>query len=231
MPRKLCLDDLIQAKEKHQFLWTWREGKFPPKRTYTEKNSRTQLHLQCGVCKQWHWVEWSTLRRGASRCCWDCVRFPTLEKMQEIVATYNMFWKPSLIFKSDPKTKRRVFLFECKCGKKQWVRWNHFQQGLTRGCKSCTSAQLKHGLSKDPLFRTWRSFKGYVDKIWLKFENFKKWATPLYSPGWKLIRINVAMPYGPDNCDYVPINKRDLGKEINLSPGPLELPTGLRKAN
>ena len=232
MPKKLTTEDLLAAKALHGFLWTWVK-KFPDKKTNKEQNSRTHLHLKCGSCGEWHWVEWSGLRDGRTRCCWDCTRLPTMEQMQALVIKFDMFWKPSLEFKKDPKTRRRIYLMECKCGKTQWVRWNHFQQGLTRGCKSCTSGLRTHGRSKDPLYVSWRALKKNKRDLvpeWRQFIHFRQWAKPLWAPGWKLVRFDNSQPFGPDNCDYVPINRRNY-VPLQESPDTIKLPTGNLSTN
>ena len=154
--------------------------------------------------------------------------------MQALVIKYDMFWKPSLEFKKDPKTKRRSYRMECRCGKTQFVRWNHYQQGLTRGCKSCTSALKTHGKSKDPLFVSWRGLKknnpNQICSEWKSFDNFRRWAKPLWARGWKLMRLDPTLPYGPDNCDYMPISRRNI-VPLQESPDTIRLPKGNLSAN
>lgn len=143
--------------------------------------------LFCGVCKDERWVRWSSLRAGATKCCSKCTRLPTLEKMHHIVKKYDLFWKPTLVFKRDIKTKRRLYWMTCKCGLKRWVRWNQFSMGLVRGCRSCSAIDAIKA-PKDPMFRAKHPMKQAWYRIiktcketkranpWKDFVSFKSWS-------------------------------------------------------
>ena len=65
---------------------------------------------------------------------------------------------------------------------------------------------------------------------WAEFKGFEAWASKLFEPGWKLIRLNRNLPYGPDNCDYTPINRKKIAaiKQATQTPADI-LPTNERQ--
>lgn len=93
------------------------------------------------------------------------------------------------------------------------------------GCRSCR--RKTHGLRYDPLYLSWHGLKKkrkpFVPE-WENFQTFERWARPYYEKGWKLIRVNATLPYGPDNCDYVPIRRKKLQW---VAAGDTALPIGL----
>lgn len=70
---------------------------------------------------------------------------PTIEKMKAIIEKYKLLWTPTVFFKRDPVTKRRIFLMRCKCGTSRYVRWNKFSMGLSVGCRKCVAELKKLG--------------------------------------------------------------------------------------
>ncbi len=179
MAKRLTLDDLIRAKEMHGFEWTWKPGEFPPKRTDTEKGSRTYLQLYCGKCHNPSWVEWGALKRGASKCCRDCSKLPTIETLRELAEKFKTKWVPTHEWKM--KNGRRYFWMICECKEGGWVKWNSFRSGKATGCRSCASPLKTHGLSGDPIYRIWRDLLKNYDQVgWKSFVSFNRWAKPLW---------------------------------------------------
>jgi hypothetical protein len=141
--------------------------------------------------------------------------------MKEIAKKYQMLWLPTMQFKSDPKTKRRVYKMRCSgCFGDFWVRWNHYQQGRSKGCGGCLK-RLSAGSLKDtskyyksPLRQEWRRlglYKGlerYKDKFhWQTFEEFEKWALANNYNQYETPRLTRKINkdgFTPENCYWKP---------------------------
>lgn len=129
--------------------------------------------------------------------------------------------------------KRKMYWLICRCGTGKWIRWAHLSKGERMGCRSCR--KKTHGKRYTPLYQTWFKIKPEAIPSWQDFLTFEKWAAPLYEKGWKLIRIDSNLPYGPNNCDYVPIRKKKARSgdpaslQANLVSLPIVLPSGLRR--
>lgn len=92
------------------------------------------------------------------------------------------------------------------------------------GCRSCR--RKTHGLRYHPLYLSWHGLKKkrkpFVPE-WENFKTFERWARGFYEKGWKLIRVDATLPYGPDNCDYVPICRK---RGVIVPVGEAALPIG-----
>jgi hypothetical protein len=155
--------------------------------------------------------------------------------MNRIIKKYGMLWIPSLIHRLDPKTHRRAFRMTCACGKNQWVRWNHFQQGNPAGCRSCVARLKKSGNldpywhSKHPIRQAWYSMRQQSKRSgfsiwyeWLDYEKFKNWSlTNGFDPGKRFSRKNWDEAFLPENChwfryktlsdDILPVGLQNIG--------------------
>jgi len=213
VPKILTLEDLNSVKEKIGFHWKW-NPLFLPQKKIVGKSARAYFYLTCSLCTKQFWVEWGSLKMGRSMCCTRCTakkRVPTIEEMLAIVKKYDMLWQPTNINKIDGKTYRRKYWMKCICGKPEWVRWNHFQQGSTHGCKSCSTRRIKNGLdesdySKGELKKFWYYINRYirekqVTKMWNDYGHFRKWALSTgYRKGAKLLRKNSRGNFEEENC-------------------------------
>lgn len=155
---------------------------------------------------------------------------PKVITRDRLIATIQKFdglWKvpEPYVWKLD-HTKRRVYFLTCKCGKSKWVAWRKIVQGECLGCRSCR--RKTHGMRYDPIYLSWHGLrKKRVEMVpeWQRsWKTFYKWAKPLYAKGWKLIRVDSKLPYGPDNCDYVPICRKRI--EVASTSNVLTLPIG-----
>ena len=121
-----------------------------------------------------------------------------------------------------------MWLCQCECGNTKIVRGYNLRSGHTKSCgcyivELTVKRQLKHGLSKHPLYNVWyslidrctnthhRLYNRYgargitVCKQWLdSYEEFYHWAI---SNGWKkglqIDRRNNDGNYEPENCRFV----------------------------
>lgn len=232
-PNLPTVADLQACKDKHGFAWYWK--KVTPESKVVDYR-RYYFNLICGICQSFHWVSWDSLRAGTSHCCASCSKLPTEERIQEIIEKYQVLWRPTypLSWKSS-SDDRRMFHMKCQCGRKQFVRWSKFSQGQAIGCRSCMTGLRTHGLSSDPIYRTWRYLR-YEGRLlceeWKEFEGFRLWARKYYHPDFEIILWDKHLPYGPDNCDYVPRSRQDIKVEglTDLPAGTIRLKK-LRKSN
>lgn len=137
----------------------------------------------------------------------------------------------------------------CVCGSIFVTKQVSIESGHTRscGCFHDESAaktgvrNLKHGLSRDPLFNCWRqlksrclnqndaNFKDYggrgitVFQEWIDdFEAFKKWALSHgYKRGLRIDREKNDLGYSPDNCRFVThkVNQNNRRNNVILTMG------------
>lgn len=211
MPKKLTINDLNKVKEKLNIHWSWNSLVLPQKKL-VGSTCRAYFYLTCTLCDKQFWVEWGAVKLGRSKCCSNCTSLVSLEEMMTIVKKYNILWQPTTIFKIDEKTNRRKYWMKCICGKQQWIRWNHFQQGTATGCRSCTVRRANNGLDKSnysrcDLKKFWyrmnRSIReqNNVTKSWNNYEEFKSWADSTnYIEGARLVRISSKGNFDNDNC-------------------------------
>jgi hypothetical protein len=226
MAKKITLEMLLQLKAEHRFTWTWKnQTELPPNRvrSFGRGKTKTEFYLNCGGCNTARWILWSELKKKRTSSCRTCAKAPSLEHMREIGKQVDSLYTPTTQWKM--VNKRRYVFMQCKCGDKHWVSWNRFQQGYATGCKSCRSALRTHGRGHAPLQVAWkdlnRRHKDALVEEWKEFKAFEKWARAMWEPGWKLVRINRKKPYGPDNCDYMPINRKNPSARSEL-----QLPVG-----
>ena len=227
MPRILTLDDLLKVKEEIGFHWTWDPIHVMPKSKTVGKSHRRYFHFTC-ICKNKSWVEWGAVKCGRNMSCHRCSRMPTLEQMQSLAKKYGMLWKPTLVFKICPKSKRRMFRMQCACGNWHWVRWAHFQQGRHKGCRSCGMRIAKGTIndpypSKHPIKAQWRriEFDQKINKYpayWHNFEEFKDWSIANgYTNGSEFVlRVrDKDIGYRPETCAWK--NKNTVGGSVNMN--------------
>jgi hypothetical protein len=215
MPRYTTLQDIQDTKDKHHHHWEWDPGKMPEKKNKTP--SRAYYYLTCGLCKNKHWVLFSNIKKGVSKCCARCSKLPTLEKMHALIKKHNMLWIPSLIHK--PGSKSRYFWMKCGgCSKHFWVRWQRFSQGAGRACRSCSKRQSAGSIKdptkfyKHPIRVAWRRIlfdHGVVNKEikgtlpeWKDFSAFKDWCMSngfSASTAPTLEKKDKKKPYTPEN--------------------------------
>lgn len=136
-------------------------------------------------------------------------------------------------------TDRAIYL--CKCGNKKEARISSVKNLHTCSCGCLNKARAskmatKHGLSKHPLWRVWRSVKsrcsnknvsGYKDyggrgiticEEWSKsFYTFYQWCISNgYSKGLQIDRENNNGNYEPSNCRFVTRKVNCNNKRNNL---------------
>ena len=120
------------------------------------------------------------------------------------------------------KRKYRYGLYQCQyCGKEFEVTNTNIRSGNTISC-GCQSDKYKnpHGLTKHPLYSTWRDMKHrcynenakvYKDygargiqicDRWLDINNFIEDMYPTWEEGLSLDRIDVNGNYEPNNCRW-----------------------------
>jgi len=194
-------------------------------RTYSRGDEVVEIKVKCGKCKKEKWVLWREIKKGRSKACRTCAKAPTPGEVMEHAIQIQSLYKPTGDW--EIRGQKRFLLMECICGKRKWVSWNQFQAGTVRGCPKCASGKRICPEGRGPLYESWkllrRRGRGIVVPEWDDFLNFKKWAEPLWSPGWRIIRIDLKLPYGPDNCDYIPISRKNVAP-IKESGG---LPIGM----
>jgi hypothetical protein len=220
-PKTPGVAELQACKDRYGFSWYWKK-ELPESKAV---NEHRYFNLICGICQSFHWVSWDSLKTGTSKCCASCAKLPTEERINEIIEKYKPMWRPIYPYAwKSSSDDRRMFYMQCQCGKKKFVRWAKFSQGQSLGCQSCMSKLKKHGLSTDPIYLTWRYLKSEGHELcpsWRTFEGFRKWAAEFYHPDFKIIRWDKNLPFSPENCDYVPKNRKAI--EVD---GIVSLPTG-----
>lgn len=223
MAKKITLEMFLRLREEHPFIWTWANPKeVPPNRVrrFPCGETKTEFYMRCGGCGTQHWLLWTELKKKRTASCRTCAKAPSLIEMREAGMRVGSSYVPSARWKM--VKNRRYVLMQCTCGSQpRWVSWNRFQQGYATGCKSCKSALRTHGRGHTPLHVTWKDLQRRYGKDiapeWRTFEGFERWAKLLYAPGWKLKRLDSSQPYGPDNCDYMPIKRKNPCLLIELS--------------
>jgi len=213
MAKFMTLERLEAVRQEHQILWEWADGIVPPTRyrkVGKRAENRMEVYLLCGRCRNYRWVDWDILKKGKSKAC---CQMPTLFEMLRIARDLGSLYTPTE--KNELRGNKRYVWMHCKCGTSKWVEWGRLRRGLAQGCASCRNNNRKHDRlhvgMRDPVFVAWQDMlrlrgKRKVTASWHTFENFEEWARPLYTKGWRLKRLDRQRPYGPENCDYVPVN-------------------------
>ncbi len=134
--------------------------------------------------------------------------------------------------------KNRAIICRCECGNEKAIRLVHLVRGRI---KTCGCLNEKHGLSRKPLYRCWRSIKErcyletYINSDRYKdrniqmceewknsFLSFKQWALNNgYDPSLRIDRINNDGNYEPSNCRFVTnqenVNNRETTFKVNYN--------------
>jgi len=111
----------------------------------------------------------------------------------------------------------------CDCGVKKKICGTSITQGKTVSC-GCVGviANLKHGLSRHPLYAIWASMRSRcgnpnneayvwygakgisVSSVWGEFKPFFEWAQKNgYKKGLTIDRVNSDLNYTPGNCRWI----------------------------
>lgn len=132
------------------------------------------------------------------------------------------------------------FICKCDCGNVKSYDAYSVKSGSTKscGCKKssfCKEANVRHGMSKTRLFKTWCSmkrrcygkssdtYKYYgkrginVCEDWMIFENFMNWAFKSgYSDNLTIERLDVNGNYCPENCTWIERALQQKNKRSNV---------------
>lgn len=213
MPRMLTLHDYVKALSGSG--WALIDSLKMPRIRYTEKHHKL-VQILCTKCRTSHWVLYQNVKSGKSKCCKNCSRVPTKERLSALVKKYDMLWSPTAIYKT--KNGRRIYWMVCTgCKKGYWVAWSRFSQGDSTGCKSCAKSR-SHGSLQDktkhykhPIRAAWRlmgahSISRKDQRQWGSFEEFKEWS---YASGYCdsskpiIKKKQKHLPFSPSNCLWV----------------------------
>lgn len=134
--------------------------------------------------------------------------------------------------------KHAMFLCRCtKCGQEKVVVGSSLLNGSSRQCRSCaTKLSRTNDYSGDPIKTVFmgmkqrcynqnhRSYPKYggvgitICDEWLSNPlSFYKWAYDNgYSHGLSIERIDVGMPYSPDNCKFIPLSEQAKNRTMSI---------------
>lgn len=156
--------------------------------------------------------------------------------------TGKRFGKLTVLAKS-PERRGRSFTWicQCDCGRiTHPIVTNRLLHGRTRSCGCLrgdfNKGRATHGLSRSPLYRTWRNMKNRCLNTWAErykhyggrgitvcdewlhnFEAFYDWAIANgYADGLSLDRIDVNGNYCPENCRWADETIQANNKSNNL---------------
>lgn len=127
----------------------------------------------------------------------------------------------------------------CDCGARKTIRRDHVLSGkvVSCGCYGRTLGATNtktHGMSKTPLYRTWKNMRRRCDYMrgaeyyryggrgirvcneWANFTAFYEWAMQNgYQPGLSIDRIDNDGNYCPENCRWVTSKDQALNRSSN----------------
>ena len=144
----------------------------------------------------------------------------------KIIGKHKIIFISEIDSKFTPnKTRIRIGIFKCHCGKEFNCSISHIKSGNTKscGCQKYGKSTLEHGLSKHRTHKIWRdmlqrcnnknnpSYKNYgsrgiivCDEWKNDFKSFYDWAMKNgYEKGLTLDREDNDGSYEPDNCRWV----------------------------
>ena len=126
-----------------------------------------------------------------------------------------------------------LVLVRCDCGNNKMYKYSGFKVSPPKHC-GCNNANIKHGMSKTQLYKSWISMKrrcDYPDEFhtkyykdkgikycdeWKNFDNFMIWALSNgYINGYTIERIDNSKGYYPDNCKWIPKNEQPKNRTNN----------------
>lgn len=137
-----------------------------------------------------------------------------------------------VVAEAPKRRKMRHFLCRCDCGNTITTRLSALRNGKSKSCgclrvEQNRTANLTHGLSHRPLYRTWHGMKqrclnpnavAYehyggrgitICDEWLEYEPFHRWALANgYRKGLSIERIDVDGNYEPSNCTWIARNRQ-----------------------
>ncbi len=121
----------------------------------------------------------------------------------------------------------------CDCGTEKKYKYTGFRVSKPTHC-GCNNGNIKHGMSKTALYRSWASMKRrcdspdelhkkyYKDKgityceEWKDFVCFSNWALSNgYVDGYTIERSDNSKGYCPENCTWIPAKDQGKNKTTN----------------
>ena len=156
--------------------------------------------------------------------------------MKLIDLTSQTFGKLKVLKRAENRDKRVFWLCKCECGNIKEVSAYNLKSGKIKSCGCLKNyGNLKHGLSKSHLYKTWQKMKNRcynknnkdykycgavgikVCKEWINdFQNFYDWAK---NNGYKqdlfIDRIDKSKNYEPSNCRFVTRYEQSRNKSSN----------------
>lgn len=136
------------------------------------------------------------------------------------------------------KSRDRLYLCQCECGRQDVVRQSSLRVGKSTMCHSCAAKVTRNGrtheLSGTRLYGIWKSMvrrctdksvKGYAGRgigvcdDWLDTRVFHEWAFASgYAGHLTIDRIDVNKGYSPENCRWVPkVQQRENVRTLSAS--------------
>lgn len=164
-------------------------------------------------------------------CDRDCFQKSRLQKRKQkyVGQRFGMLVVDD-IFERDGEC---VVLLRCDCGCLKLHKFSGFAVSKPTHC-GCNNANIKHGMSKTPLYKSWAAMKRrcdnpdklhkkhYADKgikycdEWKDFVCFSKWALNNgYVDGYTIERLDNSKGYYPENCIWIPVKDQGKNKTTN----------------
>lgn len=119
---------------------------------------------------------------------------------------------------------------KCDCGNTKTYKFSGFKVSKPKHC-GCNNANVKHGMSNTPLYKSWAAMKRrcdnpdnlhkkyYADKSikycdeWKDFVCFSGWAINNgYVDGYTIERLDNSKGYYPENCTWIPAKEQNINK-------------------